>query len=106
MQLVKARQADGACTPLAPVDTQQESCPFVSVLIAEVNLCPATQLVRARQAEGAYTPLTPGDVAAATMPPVREPDAYLKSRLDQFYAELQVSCQLRYSWSGLLRASF
>lgn len=78
----------------------------MSVFNAEVNLCSATQLVKARQAEGAYTPLTPGDVAAATMPPVREPDAYLKSRLDQFYAELQVSCQLRHSRSGLPLASF
>ncbi len=48
------------------------------------------QLVRARASEGTYTPIPPGDVAAAAMPAQREPDAYLKSRLDQFYAELQV----------------
>lgn len=48
------------------------------------------QLVRLREAEGDYTPIPAADVAAAQMPPPREPDAYLKSRLDQFHAELQV----------------
>ena len=47
------------------------------------------QLVRAREGDGSYVPIPEGDVAAAKMPPLREPDAYLKSRLDQFYAELQ-----------------
>jgi hypothetical protein len=47
------------------------------------------QLVRAREGDGSYVPIPEGDVAAARMPPLREPDAYLKSRLDQFYAELQ-----------------
>ena len=37
-------------------------------------------------------PIPPGDVAAAPMPAQREADAYLNSRLDQFYAELQVPC--------------
>ncbi len=59
----------------------------------ELNFCtryPETlQLVRAREGDGSYVPIPEGDVAAAKMPPLREPDAYLKSRLDQFYAELQ-----------------
>lgn len=39
---------------------------------------------------GAYSPITQEDIAATGMPAPREPDAYLRSRLDQFYAELQV----------------
>lgn len=53
------------------------------------STCWSLQLVRAREGDGSYVPIPEGDVAAAKMPPLREPDAYLKSRLDQFYAELQ-----------------
>ena len=39
---------------------------------------------------GSYTPILPEDIAATAMPAPREPDGYLRSRLDQFFADVQV----------------
>lgn len=36
-----------------------------------------------------YSPLSPLDIEKAGLPPTSEPDSYLQSRLDKFYAELQ-----------------
>ena len=38
-----------------------------------------------------YSPLRPLDIDQAGLPPTSEPDLYLKSRIDRFYAELQVT---------------
>lgn len=38
-----------------------------------------------------YSPLSPLDIDQAGLPPTLEPDSYLKSRIDRFFAELQVS---------------
>ena len=40
-----------------------------------------------------YSPLSPLDVEALGLPPSTPPDAYLASRLEKFYAELQVCSQ-------------
>ena len=37
-----------------------------------------------------YSPLSTLDISKAELPQHSEPDAYLQSRLDRFYAELQV----------------
>jgi len=37
-----------------------------------------------------YSPLSPLEVEALGAPPPQEPDAYLRARIDRFYAELQV----------------
>lgn len=39
-----------------------------------------------------YSPLSPLDIDQAGLPPTLEPDSYLKSRIDRFFAELQVGC--------------
>ncbi|KAL3138482.1 hypothetical protein ABBQ32_006272 [Trebouxia sp. C0010 RCD-2024] len=36
-----------------------------------------------------YSPLSPLDIDQAGLPPTLEPDSYLKSRIDRFFAELQ-----------------
>ena len=38
-----------------------------------------------------YSPLSPLDLDRAGLPPTQEPDSYLKSRIDRFFAELQAS---------------
>ena len=38
-----------------------------------------------------YSPLSPLDIDRAGLPPTLEPDSYLKSRIDRFFAELQAS---------------
>ncbi len=49
------------------------------------------QLVKEGRGEaGSYTPILPEDIAATAMPAPREPDGYLRSRLDQFSADVQV----------------
>lgn len=42
------------------------------------------------QTDPPYSPLSPLEVEQAGLPSQGEPDAYLKSRLQRFYAELQV----------------
>ena len=37
-----------------------------------------------------YSPLSPLDIDQAGLPSTSEPDSYLQSRIDRFYAELQV----------------
>ena len=44
----------------------------------------------ALRAEALYSPLSTRQVEAAGMPPPSEPDAYLRARIQRFYAELQV----------------
>ena len=39
--------------------------------------------------EAPYSPLSPLEVEALGMPPPSQPDAYLRARIDRFYAELQ-----------------
>jgi len=38
-----------------------------------------------------YSPLSPLDIDQAGLPSTSEPDSYLQSRIDRFYAELQVT---------------
>ena len=38
-----------------------------------------------------YSPLSPLDIDRAGLPPTLEPDSYLNSRIDRFFAELQAS---------------
>ena len=50
------------------------------------------QLVREKNVtDPPYSPLSPLDIEALGLPPSAAPDAYLASRLEKFYAELQVS---------------
>ena len=42
-----------------------------------------------------YSPLSPLDVEALGLPPSTPPDAFLASRLEKFYAELQVLTRRR-----------
>jgi len=42
------------------------------------------------RSEAPYSPLSTLEVEAAGMPAPSEPDAYLKARIQRFYAELQV----------------
>lgn len=52
------------------------------------------QLVRDKQVtDPPYSPLSPLDIEALGLPPSSPPDSYLASRLEKFYAELQV-CSL------------
>ena len=37
-----------------------------------------------------YSPLSPLDIDQAGLPTTSDPDSYLQSRIDRFYAELQV----------------
>lgn len=49
------------------------------------------QLVRDKSVtDPPYSPLSPLDIEVLGLPPSAPPDAYLASRLDKFYAELQV----------------
>ena len=49
------------------------------------------QLVRDKQVtDPPYSPLSPLDIEALGLPPSTPPDSYLASRLEKFYAELQV----------------
>ena len=54
------------------------------------------QLVREKNVTNPpYSPLSPLDIEALGLPPSTPPDAYLASRLEKFYAELQVCAQSR-----------
>ena len=51
------------------------------------------ELVRTKlETDPPYSPLSTLEVDRAGLPEPRQPDAYLRSRLDKFYAELKV-CQ-------------
>ena len=53
------------------------------------------QLVRVKaDTDPPYSPLSPLDIERAGLPSPAEPDAYLASRLDRFYAELRVRLPL------------
>ena len=52
------------------------------------------QLVREKNVtDPPYSPLSPLDIEALGLPPSAPPDAFLASRLEKFYAELQVCKQ-------------
>ena len=50
------------------------------------------RLVRSKlETDEPYAPLSPREIERAGLPQRAEPDAYLKSRIDKFFAELEVS---------------
>ena len=64
------------------------------------------QLVREKNVTNPpYSPLSPLDIEALGLPPSTPPDAYLASRLEKFYAELQV-CKQRASLQRSMSTGF
>ena len=74
---------------LAAAPPQQPAHPKADPMSFPPGLIP--QLVSEKlKTDPPYSPLSPLDIEKAGLPPTSEPDSYLQSRLDRFYAELQV----------------
>jgi hypothetical protein len=59
------------------------------------------KLVQERlRTEAPYTPLLPEEISSVPVPPPPQPDAYLKSRVDKFYAQLAVRVGVRVGVGG------
>ena len=69
--------------PPQPVKPQKDPMSFPPGLIPQL-------VAEKLKTDPPYSPLSPLDIDRAGLPPSSEPDSYLKSRIDRFYAELQV----------------
>ena len=73
-----------AAAPAVPAKPQTDPMSFPPGLIPQL-------VAEKLRTDPPYSPLSPLDIDQAGLPSTSEPDSYLQSRIDRFYAELQVT---------------
>jgi len=73
-----------AAAPAVPAKPQTDPMSFPPGLIPQL-------VAEKLKTDPPYSPLSPLDIDQAGLPSTSEPDSYLQSRIDRFYAELQVT---------------
>jgi len=73
------------------VQSSVSGCDIIRTAVGRVLTGPCcTPAQEQLKTDPPYSPLSPLEVEALGAPPPQEPDAYLRARIDRFYAELQV----------------